>query len=220
MQHCRPCAQAAWTVTSSFFKDLARVLLETFPSFCKRPCGRPGSSGVLSLQRISMLSAGELLYGRAGAIYALLFARQHTKMKTAATQQLVSQLLQQILAEGQRTAQQLSDLVQVQVQVRPEACSRTAWRPRNSAGDWAANSRGSGLTGPNGMMGVSVRTTATTDPRLLWIVYLKKHLSKNSSRARACLRVLQTGKWTHGRLATFYAGTVLMLVRAQLICNA
>ena len=64
---------------------------------------------------VSMLSAGELLYGRAGTIYALLFARQHTKMNTAATQQLVPQLLQQIVAEGQRTAQQLGS----QVQVRP-----------------------------------------------------------------------------------------------------
>ena len=65
----------------------------------------------------SMLSTGELLYGRAGAIYALLFARQHTKMNTAATQQLVPQLLQQIVAEGQRTAQQLGS----QVEVRPKA---------------------------------------------------------------------------------------------------
>ena len=65
--------------------------------------------------RASLLSAGELLYGRAGAIYALLFARQHTKMNTAATQQLVPQLLQQIVAEGRRTAQQLGSQVQVRL---------------------------------------------------------------------------------------------------------
>jgi lantibiotic modifying enzyme len=49
----------------------------------------------------------ELLYGRCGYIYALLIARQYTGNNSAATQQLIKTLLQQVVQEGQKNAKQV-----------------------------------------------------------------------------------------------------------------
>lgn len=49
----------------------------------------------------------ELLYGRCGYIYALMFARQYTGHDSPSSQQLIKALLKQIVEEGKKTVQQV-----------------------------------------------------------------------------------------------------------------
>ncbi len=51
----------------------------------------------------------EILYGRSGYLHALLFARKYAGPNPE-TQQLIKQLLQQIVEEGQRGAAQLTSM--------------------------------------------------------------------------------------------------------------
>jgi hypothetical protein len=51
----------------------------------------------------------EILYGRCGYLHALLFARKYAG-PSPDTQQLIKQLLQQIVEEGQRGAAQLRSM--------------------------------------------------------------------------------------------------------------
>ncbi len=51
----------------------------------------------------------EILYGRSGYLHALLFARKYAG-PTPETQQLIKQLLQQIVEEGQKGAAQLRSM--------------------------------------------------------------------------------------------------------------